>query len=347
MAPAFIASTARLYDAERRHHDHRAPASSAGGISARNSSPSMFGQLQIGEDQVGAIHKRSASSAVAGLVHIEAPPRQVAARSRGAAFLRLPLPECCFFMRAVCDDAGSGRHVKHAPFTRLALHVILPPCSSTILATIASPSPMPSGLVVKNGLKIGLHAVRRRCPRRGRSPRSRLGSACGARLHRHRAARRRRLHGIQDQVVENALHQFGIERKRWISGRQLLIDRTRCLAAALPPCARSRSTSTVLQIARARAAVPAAARNCRKRVTSELVRSTSLAMKPGHLPRDFVLPLKLRCSISADALMVPSGLRNSCASPAESWPSAARRSRPAYLPLGFPQAAVGFGELLG
>ena len=31
---------------------------------------------------------------------------------------------------------------------------ILPPCSSTILETIASPSPTPSGLVVKNGLKM-------------------------------------------------------------------------------------------------------------------------------------------------------------------------------------------------
>ena len=32
--------------------------------------------------------------------------------------------------------------------------VILPPCSSTILETMASPSPTPSGLVVKNGLKM-------------------------------------------------------------------------------------------------------------------------------------------------------------------------------------------------
>ena len=32
--------------------------------------------------------------------------------------------------------------------------VILPPCSSTIFATIARPRPTPSGLVVKNGLKM-------------------------------------------------------------------------------------------------------------------------------------------------------------------------------------------------
>ena len=68
--------------------------------------------------------------------------------------------------------------------------VILPPCSSTILATMARPSPTPSGLVVKNGLKmvsqlLGVDAgaaVDHRDLRR---------AARGRGLHRDGAARRR------------------------------------------------------------------------------------------------------------------------------------------------------------
>ena len=89
---------------------------------------------------------------------------------------------------------------------------ILPPCSSTIFETIARPRPTPSGLVVKNGLKmlstiLGIdagaavdhgdlgHAVRR------------------ARLHGDRAAGRRGLRRVQQQVVEDPLHQLGVERE--------------------------------------------------------------------------------------------------------------------------------------
>ena len=42
--------------------------------------------------------------------------------------------------------------------------VILPPCSSTILETMASPSPTPSGLVVKKGLKIESRMLRGSMP---------------------------------------------------------------------------------------------------------------------------------------------------------------------------------------
>ncbi len=61
-------------------------------------------------------------------------------------------------------------------------------------------------------------------------------------------------------------------------------------------------------------------------MTSELVRSTSEAMNPAISRATSFSAATLRLSISADALMVPSGLRSSCARPAESWPSAARRS---------------------
>ena len=66
--------------------------------------------------------------------------------------------------------------------------------------------------------------------------------------------------------------------------------------------------------------------NCKNRVTSELVRSTSVEMNPAISRATSFSAVSVLFSISADALMVPSGLRSSCARPAVSCPSAASLS---------------------
>src|SRR5271157_3996966 len=49
-------------------------------------------------------------------------------------------------------EAGGLETSKIVPFPASLRTEIFPPCSSTILATSASPSPTPFGFVVKNGL---------------------------------------------------------------------------------------------------------------------------------------------------------------------------------------------------
>src|SRR5262249_40852059 len=71
---------------------------------------------------------------------------------------QLDHPAQLFF---VIDNQNSSFHFRIGRYTRKMLPlfgslstVILPPCSSTILETIGKPRPTPSGLVVKNGLKM-------------------------------------------------------------------------------------------------------------------------------------------------------------------------------------------------
>src|SRR5687767_9774460 len=53
---------------------------------------------------------------------------------------------------SVCSTGSVTR--KHVPRSGVLLTSMRPSCASTIFRTIASPSPEPCGLVVKNGLKI-------------------------------------------------------------------------------------------------------------------------------------------------------------------------------------------------
>src|SRR5574340_553360 len=105
------------------------------------------GQAQVGEHQVGALSELDAFLGRGGLVHLET----------GAGELQLDYPAQLFL---VLDDQYAGLHCigrktrKILPFPGSLSTAILPPCSSTIFETMASPSPTPSGLVVKKGLKI-------------------------------------------------------------------------------------------------------------------------------------------------------------------------------------------------
>src|ERR1019366_6468957 len=86
----------------------------------------------------------------------------VAIPARGGASLRLRQSECAFSCAAFLHSVGSGEGAgsmgsetqKMLPLPGSLSTAILPPCSSTILATIARPSPTPAGLVVKKGLKM-------------------------------------------------------------------------------------------------------------------------------------------------------------------------------------------------
>src|SRR5580692_399667 len=54
-----------------------------------------------------------------------------------------------------CSYCATGRYTRNTlPSPSVLSTIIWPPCSSTILDTIARPRPTPSGLVVKNGLKM-------------------------------------------------------------------------------------------------------------------------------------------------------------------------------------------------
>ena len=109
-----------------------------------------------------SVRTRSASPAslqrffgAPGLLHVE-PRGSGAGRSRAGVSLRLRSPESVRFHRPSSFDDSRKEDTRETRCLRPGSlsTVICPPCSSTILDTIASPSPTPSGLVVKNGLKI-------------------------------------------------------------------------------------------------------------------------------------------------------------------------------------------------
>jgi len=124
---------------------------------------------------------------------------------------------------------------------------------------------------------------RDRCRSRGRSPKLPhwLG---GAGFHRDGSARRAGLCGVDHRLLKNALQQFGIESKRRDAAHNC--DRRRCRT----PRARQRHGANPAFCAGrlGRPAVGAGGQNCRKRVISELQRSTSEAMKPAISLRHLV-----------------------------------------------------------
>ena len=106
-----------------------------------------------------------------------------------------------FFM---CRFAGcapsAGRHAKHAAFAGLALH-----CYSTAvlvhdLRNDRQPQPHAVRLGGEERIEDGLHDAWGRCPSRGRSPQISAMPSAAARLHRHRAARRRGLRGVSSRL---------------------------------------------------------------------------------------------------------------------------------------------------
>ena len=166
-------------------------------ISASNSQAVHVGQLEIGQHQVGAVHHLEALFGGGGLVHVEP----------GGGELQLDYaPQLLFvfdhqnaFLHAVefvrradagCGSIGSSTR-KTLPLPGSLSTAILPPCSSTILETMARPSPTPCGLVVKNGLKMDLDLRGVDARRRGRSRRFRPCRPAARVFTRHRAARRR------------------------------------------------------------------------------------------------------------------------------------------------------------
>ena len=93
--PGFHGFHRRFHRAVGGHHDHRhlrvLPADQAQKLQAVH-----VGQLEIGEHQVGAVHDLEPVLGGGRPCPRRSRPTSVAARSRGAIFLRLPLPGCAF-----------------------------------------------------------------------------------------------------------------------------------------------------------------------------------------------------------------------------------------------------------
>src|SRR5215831_11376975 len=109
--------------------------------------PVHGGQLQVGDHHVGPIHQPDRLFGRARLIDVEAGRQQV----------QLDHSAQLLFV----DNQDPFSHFRRGKKTRNTLPfcgslstAILPPCSSTIFETIGRPSPTPSGLVVKNGLKM-------------------------------------------------------------------------------------------------------------------------------------------------------------------------------------------------
>ena len=174
MAPGFHGLHRVLDAAERGHHDHRHLR-----VLAADQRQQLAGRPCWAACR--SVSTRSARSTSfepflggAGLVHVETGGEPVAARSRGAACLRLRRPECVSSCGVGVSERSIGSSTrKTLPLPGSLSTVILPPCSSTILETMASPSPTPLGLVVKNGLKMRVQVLGLDARSRGRSPRSR------------------------------------------------------------------------------------------------------------------------------------------------------------------------------
>ena len=171
MAPDFIASTAFSIAAERGHHHHRRMRVLT--ANQRQQLKPIHGR----EAQIGDHHDRrgrpvSAPPPPTRFVHVVARRHQVAARSRGAAFLRLRRPVFVFSWFAGARDSVDGRYTrKMLPFPGSLSTAILPPCSSTIFETMARPESDAFGLGGEEGVENALAVLAGRCPRRGRSRR--------------------------------------------------------------------------------------------------------------------------------------------------------------------------------
>lgn len=104
--------------------------------------------------------------------------------------------------------------------------VIVPPCASTMRSTIASPSPVPLGRVVKNGVFARLltwdRFLSRIAYRHHRARRVVL--RVGRDRHRQRADAAHRLDGVSDQVVEDLAEQARVTPHAGHAGRLLQLD---------------------------------------------------------------------------------------------------------------------------
>src|ERR1039458_3452940 len=147
-----------FHAAEGRHHHHRHLAVLAADQPQKLQAIHV-GQFEIGEHHIGAIDNLQGLFGGTGVIHLKARGGQLQPDDAPQLLFVFDNQDAFFhagFAPAVWRALGStGRSTrKTLPLPGSLSTVILPPCSSTILETMANPNPTPCGLVVKNGLKM-------------------------------------------------------------------------------------------------------------------------------------------------------------------------------------------------
>ncbi len=226
MAPAFMASTA-VSMLPKAVITITGTCAFCRRISASNCRPSMLGSLRSVSTRSARSTTLRPSSAVAALSTSK--PAETSCSSMHAAELVFVFDYQDAFLHAEGRASVSGavhgqEHAENAAFAGFALHCYL---TAVLVHDLGN-----DGQAQAHALRLGgeeriedaveLLGVDARAAVDHRD----LGGAAGRpRLHRHRSAGRGGLRGVEHQVVEDPLHQLGIEGKRRDLRRVVPVDR--------------------------------------------------------------------------------------------------------------------------
>ena len=145
----------RVFDGAERGHDDHGRVRVLAAQFVEQLQAVHAGQLQIGEDQVGASASLQAFLGGAGLLDFVAGGGQMQLDHAAELFFVFDHQDGGLHALGLSVDSRNGRNTRNTlPSPGSLSTVIVPPCSSTIFETIARPRPTPSILVVKNGLKM-------------------------------------------------------------------------------------------------------------------------------------------------------------------------------------------------
>src|ERR1700676_3377753 len=148
-----------FHGSESRHHDYRQMGVLRMQLFEKSQTVHAR-QLQIGEHQVRVSSLFQPFLGRADGLHGVSVRRQLQADHAAVFFFVFDHQNGLFFAHGFCLEtrcsySATGRYTRNTlPSPGALSTVICPPCSSTILETMARPMPTPSALVVKNGLNI-------------------------------------------------------------------------------------------------------------------------------------------------------------------------------------------------
>src|ERR1019366_8415974 len=136
-----------LDGAERRHHDHWHMRIHAAD-DLQHLKPGHPRQLEVGQDEIGAVDQREGFFSRRRLLNRETGIEQLQFEDAAQVVF-------VFDYQNLSLHDLRGRSTRNVlPLPGMLSTDILPPCPSTIFATIARPRPTPACFVVTNGLKM-------------------------------------------------------------------------------------------------------------------------------------------------------------------------------------------------